>query len=271
MAGLILEDDYFFNPEISTKDPDEDIVASTSSTGGEISPVRGDSSLSTSSGIGSGSGIHSSPSPSPSSSSSTSLDVGSYDTSSSTSSTSSGRNRHTNGNKSHHHHNHQPKYTHLDNHQEDSNSTTTITVSKGSGGSSNGVVSSSSKNSLYERATVVPAGQSDKKVGWSPSSSSVSTVNQQQLLPAVDCGEGPVRVSRWTGGNSNNNNGGTETEVGNNSAASNNNDPSSMPIPFVQAPLREEDAERISGKFFKKFVDNPKLSPSVSSFIFWHF
>lgn len=232
VAGLILEDDYFYNPVISTKDGDEDIVACAESTGGEISPVRGDSSLSTSSGIGSGSGIHSSPSPSPSSSSSTSLDVGSYDTSSSTSSTSSGRNRSIN--KGHH-----PRYTHLDNHQED-NSTKTITVSKGKG-----IVSSSSKSSLGK------SDKGEKKVGWSSAS--------QQQLPTVDCGEGPVNRTRWASYNNNVSGTGTtscatkskeseQTDSGIVDGASNNNNNSTMPIPFVQAPLREEDAERISGK-----------------------
>ncbi|ODN04569.1 Ubiquitin carboxyl-terminal hydrolase CYLD [Orchesella cincta] len=209
VAGLILEDDYFYNPEISTKDVEED-------TGGQVSPIRGDSSLSASSGIGSGSGIHSSPSPSPSSSSSTSLDVGSYDTSS-TSSTGSRKKRY--------------------NHSADETSCSTITVSK---------------NTVSDR----------------PKLYSAERIGQGDIGAGVTTADGPVvagpRVSQWTSKASGVLAASTSSykcppktsetiQTDNNLKQAvvsngNNNDDSNMPIPFVQAPLREEDGERISGR-----------------------
>jgi len=64
VAGLILEEDYFYNPDIS------------SSSSSPVSNKPGEQRLNA--GGGGGSAGHSSPSPSPSSSSSASLDIGSY-------------------------------------------------------------------------------------------------------------------------------------------------------------------------------------------------
>jgi hypothetical protein len=85
----------------------------------------------------------------------------------------------------------------------------------------------------------IQCGDTDFNYSWS---NTAKASRESQKLPVVDCGDGPSGSWSHT----------TDRTLANPSISGSRGTSigasSTMPIPFLQAPLREEDVERMNGK-----------------------